>query len=241
MHEAGILIRNRARLDTKGYSQEQGIDFDETFSPVARLEAIRIFLAYDVHVKFKVYQKNVQSAFLNGELEKEVYVQKPLGFEDPDFPDFVCRLFKALYGLNQALRTWYDTLSQFLIENHFTRGTTDKIHFHRNVNDSSIFVQIYVDDISFRSIDEKPCSKFAKMMQSKYGMSMMGELTYFLGLQVKQVNDGIFISQTKYFYKLVKKFDLTDCNSAKTPMPTSTKLKMNAKKSKVDISNLEEW
>ena len=104
MDETGIVTRNKARLVAKGYSQEEGIDFDETFAPVARLEAIRIFLAYAAHANFKVYQMDVKSAFLNGELEEEVYVQQPPGFEDADFPDFVYRLFKALYGLKQAPR-----------------------------------------------------------------------------------------------------------------------------------------
>ena len=124
-----------------------------------------------------------------------------------------------------------------MIENHFTRGTIDNTLFHKKFNGSSIFVQIYVDGIIFGSTDEKLCSKFAKLMQSKYEMSMMGELTYFLGLQVKQMKDGIFISQTKYIYNLLKKFDLTDYSSAKTPMATTTKLEMNTKESMVDISN----
>ena len=146
-------------------------------------------------------------------------------------------IFKALYGLKQAPRAWYDTLSQFLIDNHFTRGTIDKTFFYRNYNGSSILVRIYVDDIIFGSTDENLCKKFAKLMQSKYEMSMMGELTYFLGLQVKQVKDGIFISQTKYIYDLFKKFDFTECSSAKTPMATATKLEINTKETKVDISN----
>ena len=131
MDETGIITRNKARLVAKGYSQEEGIDFDETFAPVARLEAIRIFIAYVAHANFKVYQMDVQQSesFLNGELEEEVYVQQPPGFEDADFSDFVYRLFKALYGLEQAPRSWYDNLSQFLIENHFTRGTIDKTLF----------------------------------------------------------------------------------------------------------------
>ena len=115
MDEAGIVTRNKARLVAKGYSQQEEIDFDETFAPVARLEAIRIFLAYVAHANFKVYQMDVKSAFLNGELEEEVYVQQPPGFEDLNFPDFVYRLLKALYGLKQAPRSWYETLSQFLI------------------------------------------------------------------------------------------------------------------------------
>ena len=162
MDEVGIITRNKARLVAKGYSQQKGIDFDETFAQVARLEAIRIFLAYAAHANFKVYQMDVKSAFLNEELEEEVYVQQPPGFEDPNFPDFFYRLFKALYGLKQAPRAWYETLSQFLIENHFIRGTIDKTLFHRNFNGSSIFVQIYVDYIIFGSTNENLCSKFSK-------------------------------------------------------------------------------
>ena len=170
------------------------------------------------------------------ELEEEVYVSQPPGFEDPDFPEFVYYLLKALYVLKQAPRAWYDTLSQFLLENHFTRGTVDKTLFHRNFNGSMLLVKIYVDDIIFGSTDEKLCKRFAKLMQSKYEMSMMGEPNYFLGLQVKQVESGIFISQTKYIFDLLKKFDLMDCSPAKIPMPTATKLELNTKEKKVDIS-----
>ena len=120
------MKRNKARLVAKGYSQEEGIDYDETYAPVARLEAIRMFLGFVAHSNFKVYQMDVKSAFLNGELEEEVYVEQPSWFEDPEFSDFVYFLFKALYGLKQAPRTWYDTLSEFLLENVFSRGVIDK-------------------------------------------------------------------------------------------------------------------
>ena len=145
--EAGIVTRNKARLLAKGYSQEEEFDFDETFALVARLEVIRIFLVYVAHANFKVYQMDVMSAFLNGELEEEVYVQQLSGFEDSDILEFVYKLFKALYGLKQAPRAWYDTLSQFLIENHFIRDTMDKTLFHKKFNGFSILVQIYVDGI----------------------------------------------------------------------------------------------
>ena len=115
MDENGIVIRNKARLVAKGYSQQEGIDFDETYAPVARLEAIRIFLAYAAHANFKVYQMDVKSAFLNGELDEEVYVEQPPGFENQELLDFVYFLFKAIYGLKQAPRKWYETLSGFLI------------------------------------------------------------------------------------------------------------------------------
>ncbi|KAL8134084.1 hypothetical protein AgCh_009232 [Apium graveolens] len=197
MDENGIVTRIKARLVAKGYSQEEGIDYDETFAPVARLEAIRIFLAFAAYSNFKVYQMDVKSAFLNGELEEEVYVQQPPGFEDPEFTDFVYKLLKALYGLKQAPRAWYDTLLDFLLKHGFTRGTIDKKLFYKLYGSDMIPIQIYVDDIIFGSTNEKLYQRFSKLMQSEYEMSMMGELSYFLGLQVSQKSDGIFISQTK--------------------------------------------
>ena len=181
----GIITRNKARLVAKGYSQQEGIDYDETYAPVARLEEIRIFLAYAAHMKFKVFHMDVKSAFLNEELEEEVYVEQPPGFVDPKYPDYVYRLDKALYGLKQAPRAWYETLAQFLIESGFTRGTIDKTLFYLKNGKDLLLVQIYVDDIIFGSTNDKLCKKFSKLMQSRYQMSMMGEMSYFLGLQVK--------------------------------------------------------
>ncbi|KAL8126439.1 hypothetical protein AgCh_013647 [Apium graveolens] len=198
--ENSIVTRNKARLVSKDYSQEEGIDYDETFAPVVRLEAIRIFLAFDTHSNFKVYQMDVNSVFLNGELEAEVYVQQPPGFEDPEFPDFVYKLLKALYGL---------------------KGTIDKTLFYKKHGAYMILVQIYVDDINFGSTNQKLCQRFSRLMQSEYEMSMMGELSYFLGLQVSQRSDGIFISQTKYVKDLLKKFGMVDCSPASTPMSTA--------------------
>ena len=220
----GIVIRNKARLVAKGYSQQEGIDYDETFAPVARLEAIRMFLAYAAHKKFKVFQMDVKSAFLNGELDEEVFVEQPPGFVDPRFPNHVYRLDKALYGLKQAPRAWYETLAQFLLENGFTRGTIDKTLFYINKGNDLLLVQIYVDDIIFGSTNDKMCQKFSKLMQSRYQMSMMGELSYFLGLQVKQTDDGIFINQSKYTKNLLKRFNMLESSSASTPMATATKL-----------------
>ncbi|KAL8109911.1 hypothetical protein AgCh_025854 [Apium graveolens] len=237
MDENGIVTRNKARLVAKGYSQEKGIDYDETFAPVARLEAIRIFLEFTAHSNFKVYQMDVKSAFLNGELEEEVYVQQPHSFEDPKFPNFVYKLLKALYGLKQAPRAWYDTLSDFLLKHGFTRGTIDKTLFYKKYGKDMILVQIYVDDIIFGSTNEKLCQRFSKLMQSEYKMSMMGELSFFLGLQVNQRSDGIFIIQIKYVKDILKKFGMVDCSLASTPMSTATKLDEDKKGKSVDISS----
>jgi hypothetical protein len=236
LDEDGNVTRNKARLVAKGYCQQEGIDYDETFAPVARLEAIRIFLAYAAHCNFKVFQMDVKSAFLNGELEEEVYVEQPPGFENAELHDFVYKLFKALYGLKQAPRAWYDTLSTFLLENQFTRGVVDKTLFYKHHGKDIILVQIYVDDIIFGSTNERLCEKFSSLMSSKYEMSMMGELSFFLGLQIQQKADGIFICQAKYVKELLKKFNLEDSSPAKTPISTSTKLDLDPKGKKVDSS-----
>ena len=166
LDEEDTVTRNKARLVAKGFSQAEGIDYDETFAPVARLEAIRMFLAFAAHSNFKVYQMDVKSAFLNGELDEEVYVEQPPGFEDPEFLDFVYYLFKAIYGLKQAPRKWYDTLSGFLIENGFIRGVIDKTLFTKKHKNDMLIVQVYVDDIIFGSTNDDLCKRFAKLMQS---------------------------------------------------------------------------
>ena len=153
-------MRNKARLVSKGYYQEEDIYYDETFALVARLKAIRIFLAFAAHSNFKVYQMDLKRAFMNSELEEEVYVQQPIAFEDPHHLDFVYILLKALYCLKQDLRAWYKTLSQFLIENRFTRGTIDKTLFYMQHGDDIILVQIYMDDIIFGSTNENLCPRF---------------------------------------------------------------------------------
>ncbi|KAK6153379.1 hypothetical protein DH2020_013018 [Rehmannia glutinosa] len=190
--------------------EEEGIDFDETFAPVARLEAIRMFLAYATHKNFTVYQMDVKR-----------FEQKTLG-------DKVYKLKKALYGLKQAPRAWYDTLSQFLTDNGFTKGKVDITLFRIQDGESILRVQIYVDDIIFGSTNKELCDKFSNLMQGKFEMSMMGELTFFLGLQVKQLKDGTFISQTKYTRDLMKKFGMEEKSSMKITMNTSVKMDMDA-------------
>ncbi|GJS38290.1 putative ribonuclease H-like domain-containing protein [Tanacetum coccineum] len=184
--ERGIVIRNKARLVAQGHTQEEGIDYDEVFAPVARIEAIRIFLAYASYMGFMVYQMDVKSAFLYGQIEEEVYVCQPPGFEDPDHPDKVYKVVKALYGLHQAPRAWYDTLATYLLSNGFQRGQIDQTLFIKRHKGHILLVQIYVDDIIFGSTKKELCDEFEKLMKDKFQMSSMGELTFFLGLQVQQ-------------------------------------------------------
>ncbi|KAI3771637.1 hypothetical protein L6452_02803 [Arctium lappa] len=233
--EDGIIIRNKARLVAKGYCQEEGIDYDETFAPVARLEAIRIFLAYAAYKGFKVYQMDVKSAFLHGKLNEEVYVQQPPGFESTEYPNHVYYLDKALYGLKQAPRAWYETLSTFLINNGFEKGTIDTTLFIKRYKNEMLLVQIYVDDIIFGSTNQKYCDKFSELMKSEFEMSLMGELTFFLGLQVKQTSEGTFISQSKYVSEILQKYKLNDSTSMRTPLSTGVKLDSDPSGENVDI------
>ncbi|GJS79269.1 retrovirus-related pol polyprotein from transposon TNT 1-94 [Tanacetum coccineum] len=215
--ETGIVIKNKARLVAQGYNQQEGIDYDETIAPVARLEAIRIFLAFATYMNFIVYQMDVKSAFLNGKLKEEVYVKQPPGFKSNEFPNHVCKLDKAHYGLKQAPRAWYETLSSFLTKHKFVRGKIDNTLFVYKTQTDVILVQIYVDDIIFGPTSTKLCKQFAKLMTQRYEMSMMGVLTYFLGFQIKQSERGISINQEKYVKDLLKKYDING-SSVKTPM-----------------------
>ncbi|GJY81087.1 putative ribonuclease H-like domain-containing protein [Tanacetum coccineum] len=233
--ERGIVVRNKARLVAQGYTQEEGIDYDDVFAPVARIEAIRLFLAYASFMNFVVYQMDVKSAFLYGKIEEEVYVCQPLGFEDPEFPDRVYKVEKALYGLHQAPRAWYETLSTYLLENRFQRGIIDKTLFIKKVKGHILLVQIYVDDIIFGSTKKELCTEFEKLMHKKFQMSSMGELTFFLGLQVMQKEDGIFISQDKYVDEILKKFGFSTMRIASTPMETSKPLLKDAEAEDVNV------
>nr|GEY03556.1 hypothetical protein [Tanacetum cinerariifolium] len=149
--QKGIVVRNKARLVAQGYRQEEGIDYDEVFAPVARIEAIRLFLAYVSFMDFTIYQIDVKSAFLYGTIKEEVYVSQPPGFVDLEFPDRVYKAEKALYGLHQAPRAWYETLSTYLLDNGFRRVTIDKTLFIKKIKDDILLVQVYVDDIIFGS------------------------------------------------------------------------------------------
>ncbi|GKA22755.1 putative ribonuclease H-like domain-containing protein [Tanacetum coccineum] len=233
--ERGIVVRNKARLVAQGYTQEEGIDYDEVFAPVARIEAIRLFLAYASFMGFIVYHMDVKSAFLYGTIEEEVYVCQPPGFEDPQFPDKVYKVEKALYGLHQAPRAWYETLSTYLLENGYRRGTIDKTLFIKKDKGDILIVQVYVNDIIFGSTKKSLCVEFEHMMHKRFQMSSMGELTFFLGLQVQQKEDGIFISQDKYVADILKKFDFITVKTTSTPIEPNKALVKDEEADNVDV------
>ena len=222
--EDGLVVRNKARLVAQGYCQKEGIDYEETFAPIARLEAIRILLAFAASKGFKLFQMDVKSAFLNGYIEEEVYVRQPPGFESSKFPNHVFKLQKALYGLKQAPRAWYERLKSFLLSKGFKMGSVDKTLFLLKHNNDTLLVQIYVDDIIFGGSSNALVSRFSDLMSREFEMSMMGELNFFLGLQIKQTQDGTFVHQGKYTKDVLKKFDMGEGKPLSTPMSTSTTL-----------------
>ena len=226
LNENGEVIRNKARLVCKRYAQQEGIDFEETFALVARLEAIRMFLALSSFQKFKVFQMDMKSTFLNGDLE-EVYIEKPNGFILGNDPNLVCRLKKSLYGLKQAPRAWYYRLDKYLHQQDFSKGSADSNLYIKIENDKLLILVVYVDDIIFGSNEEAMSQSFALVMQKELEMSLLGELTYFLGLQIQQNEGGIFLSQTKYLKQILKKYGMEDAKPVCTPMVTGCSLSAN--------------
>ncbi|GJZ27705.1 putative ribonuclease H-like domain-containing protein [Tanacetum coccineum] len=178
---------------------------------------------------------DVKSTFLYGTIKEEVYVCQPPGFEDPEFPNKVYKVDKALYGLHQAPRAWYETLSTYLIENGFRRRIIDKTLFIKKNKGDILLVQVYVDDIIFGSTKKSLCTEFESLMHKRFQMSSMGELTLFLGLQVQQKKDGIFISQDKYVADILKKFDFATMKIASTPMEPNKALIKDEKANSVDV------
>ncbi|WVZ75853.1 hypothetical protein U9M48_023877 [Paspalum notatum var. saurae] len=192
-----MVVRNKARLVAQGFYQKEGIDYEETFAP---------------------------SAFLNGFIEEEVYVRQPPGFESAKFPDRVYKLRKALYGLKQAPRAWYARLKSFLLKSGFGMGSVDMTLFLLSRGGDTLIVQIYDDDIIFGGSSHALVSSFAEQMSREFEMSIMGELQFFLGLQIKQCPEGTFVHQAKYTRDILKKFEMGDSKPMTTLMSTNMAL-----------------
>nr|GEW13358.1 hypothetical protein [Tanacetum cinerariifolium] len=218
--EENTVICNKARLVAKGYGQQEVINFEESFAPVARLEVVRLFVAYAAHKSFPVYLIDGKTTFLNGPLKEEVHVNQPNGFIDPHHPDKVYCLKKALYGLKQAPRGWYNELFNFLVSKGFSKCSIDLTVFITKHEKDIFLVKIYVDDIIFGYTNLKLSNKFKNLMHNKFEMSMIGELEFFLGIQIHQSSHGIFNNQAKYAQAILKKHGMTSCDNIGTPMAT---------------------
>nr|GFA97739.1 hypothetical protein [Tanacetum cinerariifolium] len=204
-------VLDKAHLVARGYRQEEGINFEESFAPVARLEAIQIFLAYAAHKNMVVYQMDVKTTFLNGNLRDEVYLSQPDRFVDPDNPNHVYKLRKAIYRLKQAPRAWYDMLSSFLLFQDFSKGSVDPTLFIRRNDNDLLLVQIYVDDIIFAASTLELCDLFANPI-------------------------GIFSNQSKYALESLKKYGFKSCEPVDTPMVEKSKLDEDREGKAIDPS-----
>ncbi|KAM2263641.1 hypothetical protein ACFXTI_039901 [Malus domestica] len=228
----GSVQKNKAKLVAKGYSQKPGIDFNETFAPVARLDTVRTLVALTAQKGWKLFQLDVKSAFLNGVLNEEVYVDQPSGFVIQGKEDKVYRLRKALYGLKQAPRAWYEEINSYFAKAGFHRSPSEATLYIKTSHSGILIVSLYVDDIIYTGSSKEMIAKFKGEMMRQYEMTDLGLLHHFLGLGVLQTDNYIFLHQKKYAKTLLEKFGLRDCK------PVATPLAMNEKLTKVDGSDL---
>ncbi|GJT12066.1 retrovirus-related pol polyprotein from transposon TNT 1-94 [Tanacetum coccineum] len=211
--EFGGVLKNKARLFAQGFRQEEGINFDESFTPVARIEAIRIFVANAANKNMTIFQMDVKMTFLNGELKEEVYVSQLEGFVDQDNPSHV-----------------------FLLSQHFSKGAVDLMLFTQKAGNDLLLVQIYVDDIIFASTNTAMCNEFANLMTTKFKMSMIGQMSFFLRLQISQSPRSIFLNQLKYASEIIKKYGLLTSDSVDTSMVKKNKLDEDLQGTPVDAT-----
>ncbi|KAL5731634.1 hypothetical protein ACHQM5_004343 [Ranunculus cassubicifolius] len=233
----GSIQKHKARLVAKGYSQQPGIDYNETFAHVARHDTIRALIALAAQKGWKLYQLDVKSAFLNGELKEEVYVEQPQGFTDTQNEDKVFKLQKALYGLKQAPRAWYSRIDKYFTDTGFRRSKSEPtLYIKTQGNSSTLIVSLYVDDLIYTGNDETAIQGFKKDMMNAFEMNDLGVMHYFLGLEISQENEGIFICQKKYTENLLKKFKMYGCKTVATPLINNEKLRKEDGSSKADAS-----
>eukprot|EP00253_Pinus_taeda_P018867 PITA_18867 len=220
----GKIDRHKARFVVKGYKQQQGKDYDETFALVARIETVRTTLSIAAQHKWKIYQMDVKYAFLNGVLKEEVYVEQPLRYEVDGQEHKVYRLKKALYGLKQAPRAWYNRIDAYLIENAFDKCDGEPTLYINENESKIIIVVLYVDDLIFTSNDASPIVDFKAVMKNGFEMTDLGFLRYFLGIEVDQSENGVLISQDKYVEAVLKRFNMQNSKAAVTPTVVGLKL-----------------
>lgn len=225
LNENGEIDKCKARLVAKGYAQEKGIDYDEVFAPVARWDTIRMVVALAARNGWKLYQFDVKSAFLHGELTEDVYVTQPQGFEVKGEENKVYKLNKALYGLKQAPRAWFSKIEGYFIKEGFEKNCDDHTLFvKKREHNKILIVSLYVDDLIFTSNDLFMMQDFKSSMHTEFEMTDLGEMKYFLGVEVHQGVNGIYISQKGYAGEILKKFRLSNCNGVRNPIVPGNKL-----------------
>lgn len=235
----GEIIKHKARLVAKGYVQKQGVDYDEVFAPVTRLETVRLLLALAAKNGWEVHHLDVKSAFLNGELQETVYVTQPEGFVKKNKEHLVYRLTKALYGLRQAPRAWYARLSKYLEKLGFTKCPYEHAVYTKKEGTESLIIGVYVDDLLVTGTSLSTIVKFKQQMSREFDMSDLGKLSHYLGIEVKQEGDHIELRQSAYARNLLEKAGLSDCNSAKYPMEVKLHIGKDEKGKAVDSTQFK--
>ncbi|GJZ72806.1 retrovirus-related pol polyprotein from transposon TNT 1-94 [Tanacetum coccineum] len=237
LNEKGEVEKHKARLVAKGYAQQYGVDYTEVFAPVARLDTIRLILALAAHHGWDVFQLDVKSAFLQGELKEEVFVQQPPGYEKKGEEDKVYKLTKALYGLKQAPRAWYSKIEAYFVREGFARCSSEHTLFTKSKEGGKLLiVSIYVDDLIYTGNDKSLCDEFKSSMMLEFDMSDLGKMRYFLGIEVIQSPNGIFVCQRKYACEVLARFDMGNSNPVLNPIVPGTRLMKDEHETKVDVT-----
>lgn len=222
----GSLERHKARLVAKGYAQTYGLDYDETFSPVAKMATVRSIIALAAQKGWALHQMDVKNSFLNGELQEEVYMEQPEGYVHPEYPTFVCRLKKALYGLKQAPRAWSDKISRYLVSIGFVVGNADSSLYVKKTQDGIVMIVIYVDDLIITGDCGKGIDEVKASLCKEFDMKDLGDLRFFLGIEVIRTSKGIWLVQRQYAaLDMLAKYGMTACKPMLTPLEQNMKLR----------------
>lgn len=234
LNENGDIDKHKARLVAKGYAQCYGIDYNEVFAPVARLDTIRTIIAIASHSGWEIFQLDVKSSFLHGELEEEVYVNQPEGFIKRGEEEKVYKLRKTLYELKHAPRAWYSRIEAYFLQQEFEICPSEQTLFTKTRGGNILIVSLYVDDVIFTGNSKAMCDEFKKSMMMEFEMSDLGKMRHFLGVEVKQGQDGIFICQRRYAREVLARFRMEESNAVKNPIVPGTKLQKDENGEKVD-------
>jgi hypothetical protein len=227
-HSDGSLARHKARWVVRGFSQQPGVDFDETFSPVVKHATIRVVLSLALSNNWPIHQLDVKNAFLHGNLNEEVYSQQPSGFADARFPTHVCRLQKSLYGLKQAPRAWFQRFSTYARSLGFVESKSDTSLFIFHTSSATSYLLLYVDDIILTASSTTFLHKIINQLHAEFSMKDLGHLHHFLGISVSRTSSSIHLSQRQYILDILTRAGMTDCNPSSTPIDTKPKLSSSA-------------